>query len=1159
MERQLIDELSKVKVCRGTRFSSPYYTITQQGLRPNKNGEVVDCEPTCFANVLYNMQNGVYTRECKSKADKYNKYHTDDVRELKYYAPSIYSFEDHRRTVEEKVYNEEGKQIGTIRTNDAYNYWTGFKGFDFDPPKELFTKEQRHDIALKLKEILYNELYKYHWFIGSGLSTGGNGAHCYTAIQLSNLYQTISIDEKIRYHDMCYWYIFYKMIPCLEKLVDEIPYMTLDDAKSMMDDSMLKVSQTLNITPMDNNPFINYNFKYEELDGAVNFFNSTNNYYPTYDDAAYALLSDSDIDRYKIFLDVCDSNKPKITKHYKKDIKRTNVLYHECTDFDIHCLDNCNGPWHFEHKRKTGNKFWTGNQIIHTLSFFFTKDTIKQIWSHPKFYDLDPKDWIRFVDDTRWGNESYYPNFKLIAWLNKNCNMNLEFELDNEHDDAKHIKLNDNEFIYDKKDELEKLLKPGINLIESGTGTGKTTFVNKIFDDIHIDESNSPFFNGDHRNIIITEPYKSVINTKFKHQADNGIVDVIVGSKRIKLLENTSNSICTIYYHLNLMKDEDIEKVDLMIIDESHLLFSEAYRFPCISEFINKIYQFKQVLLLTGTSIYEKVFFKDCNHIIFDKKDARYITHEFIRFDPTTEIKYFNTSVLSEFVRTLVSNGKKVFIYDKDISLQNCKRFQTVNNDLKIAIYHKKHADEKSDTEDMKYIDENHILGDMFDVIISSCYFSVGNDLYDKGKAAVIMCGLHIPSEVVQVCGRWRNMSEINIYTIIKDKYEEIYDELDFNKLYEHKKKEIIRIKNDCTIRDSSLTIFNKYKDVNDDDIDLLSYMETLNVHQKTIDYINNELGRYGIWCDERIMPLAYNLDYIEKNKNFSRMLHNIRDDFRTKFIDKLLKGEDFEWINTDNKLSNWQRTVYIMYKHIDKTIFKNNIRWILHIGNTDSIKLFNKLNEKISKKAVDYSEIYSIVYTSRQFLNDDYMINDWLSYNYYECIKGYILFVTRYNKDQSNREMIQGDYFKKFYNECLEYASLPNELKSYLFQNDGMTNPIFSDDNSEWEVKLNKIPFSDYMNYFERNKNKGTTKNYEIELFTKLLLRFKNKQSYGGKIGSPKRECVITNKIKPVLLEKYKLQIGQVFESCTALAIYTQKSPKTITEWIDKRWIEKR
>ena len=46
-----------------------------------------------------------------------------------------------------------------------------------------------------------------------------------------------------------------------------------------------------------------------------------------------------------------------------------------------------------------------------------------------------------------------------------------------------------------------------------------------------------------------------------------------------------------------------------------------------------------------------------------------------------------------------------------------------------------------------------------------------------------------------------------------------------------------------------------------------------------------------------------------------------------------------------------------------------------------------------------------------------------------------------------------------------------------------------------------------------------------------------------------------ITDKFK--FLDKYNLNIGQNFESCTALANHCNKTRKTISKWMDKGWIK--
>ena len=60
-----------------------------------------------------------------------------------------------------------------------------------------------------------------------------------------------------------------------------------------------------------------------------------------------------------------------------------------------------------------------------------------------------------------------------------------------------------------------------------------------------------------------------------------------------------------------------------------------------------------------------------------------------------------------------------------------------------------------------------------------------------------------------------------------------------------------------------------------------------------------------------------------------------------------------------------------------------------------------------------------------------------------------------------------------------------------------------------------------------------------------------------GGAKGSPKKSVVVTESFKRP--EKYKLYIGQKFESCTEMVVYTGVSNKTVSQWMTKKWIVKR
>ena len=59
------------------------------------------------------------------------------------------------------------------------------------------------------------------------------------------------------------------------------------------------------------------------------------------------------------------------------------------------------------------------------------------------------------------------------------------------------------------------------------------------------------------------------------------------------------------------------------------------------------------------------------------------------------------------------------------------------------------------------------------------------------------------------------------------------------------------------------------------------------------------------------------------------------------------------------------------------------------------------------------------------------------------------------------------------------------------------------------------------------------------------------------GKKGSPKKCVTITDKMKQKNLDKYNLKVGQQFDSCTALAEYCNVSPKSVSAWMKKGWIE--
>jgi hypothetical protein len=59
-----------------------------------------------------------------------------------------------------------------------------------------------------------------------------------------------------------------------------------------------------------------------------------------------------------------------------------------------------------------------------------------------------------------------------------------------------------------------------------------------------------------------------------------------------------------------------------------------------------------------------------------------------------------------------------------------------------------------------------------------------------------------------------------------------------------------------------------------------------------------------------------------------------------------------------------------------------------------------------------------------------------------------------------------------------------------------------------------------------------------------------------GGKKSSPKKKVTITEEFNQP--GRYNLKIRQEFESASDLAVYSNVSNKTVTQWITKKWVSK-
>lgn len=261
----LAEELKKVKVCLGTRYTPAYNTIYKKPL-PNSIVELESLskiESYCpqpevmtvkadIDKILSLLENAEYQKVCIELSQKKGG-------DTKDYAKGMFPFKDFRYSKNES-YLDENQCIRTKTTNESFKQWTGFQGFDIDFPKEL--GPHRRTEALQLKPIVFDRLKSFPWFILTTLSTGGHGIHIYTATEVP---ETLSLEQRILYFNNCYQKKALEIYKVLHDVyVKENVYSDDEIIESLLDDAMYKAEQPMFVTPLDTAPLVNDNFVFAQ-------------------------------------------------------------------------------------------------------------------------------------------------------------------------------------------------------------------------------------------------------------------------------------------------------------------------------------------------------------------------------------------------------------------------------------------------------------------------------------------------------------------------------------------------------------------------------------------------------------------------------------------------------------------------------------------------------------------------------------------------------------------------------------------------------------------------------------------------------------------------------------------------------------------------------
>lgn len=594
-----------------------------------------------------------------------------------------------------------------------------------------------------------------------------------------------------------------------------------------------------------------------------------------------------------------------------------------------------------------------------------------------------------------------------------------------------HIHLKEDEYISDVVNDIIKFSDNGINLLISGTGTGKTE-VWKTLNDIY----SQPLEISNHRPVLVVEPMNSIVKSKY----DAAKFRIVIGSTQFGTLSGYE-MIITNYNHLvkytldgNEVK-EDIEKFfsqfELVIVDESHIMMKDTFRSDVLIPFMMSLNKIKdtKIIIQTATPLFERTTLHIKKTITIHKEE-KCNTKVIYR---QVEEKSFNISKIICLTNYYVTNGKKVYIYWKNGSLQNMNMLKSIFPEA-MVIYHKR----DNGSEDMKTINEFHKL-DKTNVIISSVYFGVGNDLNDDVEdAAVIIIGNNIWQEDIQAKGRWRNAKNIEMCIILLPEDREQVEvskngSFDYGQRLESVKWRLTNIYEDAYNRDKSVIISGQAFTIKTKDyIDYLAKMQVANEYSSQFYIKNTEFRKLGYDVRENIKPLLTNADWEKELKAYRKNLKDIRN---KQFCDILNGIYDWETIRKDTTIEQCakiirqlQRYDLLKYCDLDKFIKSKILRY----------KTFLKfyLNSKMDRN--DFAELFSILWVKKNLkkVNDSIhkiYVDLELKYFDYIMVCGYFIWLYYRNKEDK-AEYTKYNYYSQYIGVVDDMMNIEDELINRIF-----------------------------------------------------------------------------------------------------------------------------
>lgn len=611
----------------------------------------------------------------------------------------------------------------------AFDLWNGFQVIDMDIKDEL--------IAKRLKQVLFEHLKKYNWFVGVALSSSGKGLHIYTKIQVSDSERKDDITKKIVYlTNFRHKYSFVYLI-CINA-ASELGF-TKDDVLKWMDLAMFKPQQGAFI---GYDPDALFSTHYFEDFLYMNFDNVEDMGHPDIDWVTYPDLKEV-FKRWEWFEDTNED-------------QEVSVEVKDAPELEV----NTHSPVHYKHQERwrlanTLVRLYGQEKGYMYLRMICTGVKNKELQSdcitasrHNKPVDV----WAVNRLNTQHGFKiklniaqeeetqdlcDIIDNIENPTLLRESANT-FEF----------HIKAN--EYLGNIKWSL--LDKCGmITLIEAGAGVGKTEMVKSLA--------------RDGKRIMLVMPFTSTIKSKIEE--DSKEWDYYYGNKKPNLEGNKSIALTVDKFsRMNLMELKEAG-FDYIFLDESHLLFQSEYR-PVMPKVIEMIRNTTvQIIMMSGTPVGETVFFDDIVHLKVIKEETRKKDFHVILTDkPDDNFNHMIDSMARDIVqgKRILFPTNKGTLYKTRLEAQLVKLLETKYNYTKkvvINYYKKSNVGEQfmNDVNIEKTVKKTTVL-------LCSNYLSVGVDILDRFDFNIYFNDIWMPQEIEQFANRLRS-HDLYIYLFV--------------------------------------------------------------------------------------------------------------------------------------------------------------------------------------------------------------------------------------------------------------------------------------------------------------------------------------------------------------------------------------------------------